>query len=114
MSTGDIVRRRTTQKDNMIRKKVEAELQRKKNAYGGPGSPSPTLNPSLTPKKGSKVGMTVATLRPHPAITIGESAKVVEAGALISGLVYIVNTNHCNVMTIRLTFYDYECVKKPS
>lgn len=66
------VRRRTTQRDALIRKKVEAELSRKK---------ATSSNIPVPVRRGAKG--TVTSLRPSPAITVRETTKVVEVGKRI-------------------------------
>ncbi|KAJ3325063.1 hypothetical protein HDU76_013257 [Blyttiomyces sp. JEL0837] len=73
---GDLFRHRNKRRDDAIRKKVEQELSRKtqskRNSFGAERS-----------RRTSKTG-TVSSLRPAAAITVLESARIVQAAQLMA------------------------------
>ncbi|KAJ3196698.1 hypothetical protein HK101_008037 [Irineochytrium annulatum] len=75
-STNDLFRHRNKKRDDNIRRKVEQELNRKskRNSASGPGDRM---------RRSNKSG-TVSSLRPAPAITVLESARIVQAAQLMA------------------------------
>lgn len=74
----DSARKRQAKKDDAIRKKLETELSRKKKHPGaGMGNESAT-------RRGTRVVGTVSSLRPSPAITLDESAMLMDAARIMA------------------------------
>ncbi|KAJ3199547.1 hypothetical protein HDU82_000332 [Entophlyctis luteolus] len=80
---GDSFRHRSKRKDDAIRKKAESELSRKYTSkrMSVASVSSPQVVPSRRAKPG---GNTVASLKPAPAITVLESARIVQAAQLMA------------------------------
>ncbi|GJJ72844.1 hypothetical protein EMPS_05202 [Entomortierella parvispora] len=71
LSTSEMARKRQTRKDEAIRKKLDQELGRKK--------PSTRAHGSTRPVQG-----TVGSLRPSPALTLPDTAMVVDAARIMA------------------------------
>ncbi|KAJ1557608.1 hypothetical protein HK405_015600, partial [Cladochytrium tenue] len=81
-STGgppDLFRHRNKRRDDAIRKKVEQEVLSRKTA----ASRRTSYGPSDPSRRLSRLG-TVSSLRPAPAITVLESARIVQAAQLMA------------------------------
>ncbi|KAF9909660.1 hypothetical protein BX616_011104, partial [Lobosporangium transversale] len=66
LSASEIARKRQTRKDDAIRKKLDQELGKKKTTTRSHGSTRPVQG-------------TVGSLRPSPALTLPDTAMVVDA-----------------------------------
>ncbi|KAJ3019910.1 UNVERIFIED_CONTAM: hypothetical protein HDU68_010432 [Siphonaria sp. JEL0065] len=82
----DLFRSRNKKRDDLIRKKAENELSRKVNhkRLSVASAPSNNLQPPSFNKRSKGFANTVASLKPNQAITVLETARIVQAAQLMA------------------------------